>query len=465
MKFSRFTAGLCVGLLVSGAAYAQDPSSAQTPQTQAANDQVLRDADALMKAGHPAQAYDLLAPLEFARAGEVRFDYLLGIAALDSGKPDKATLAFERVLAVNPNHTAARLDMARAYFQLGDLVRAQNEFNVTMSQKPSGAARATIQKYLDMIIARQEVKQTRITGFIEGALGRDTNVNNSTSQSQITIPSVGNVVATLDPTNVKSADSYYRAAAGGEIAHSLNENWGVYGGADVNQRGNRTRTTFDILAVNGRTGVLYGADAQRVRMGVSVGEFNLGKVRNRRTAGIDGEYHYILSPANQLNVFGQVMQYRYADPLMQIDDFNQNVIGAGWLHAYTDGKSSSSVSLYHGAEHVASNQINPATLAAGRTDGGKRFNGVRLGGQMGYGERTALFVTAGAQSGSYSATNPYFLQQRSDRQNDVTLGALWHWDKLWTLRPQLSYVRNNSNIAIYSYNRADLSLTLRRDFQ
>jgi hypothetical protein len=40
------------------------------------------------------------------------FDYLLGIAALDSGKPDRATIAFERVLAVNPNFAGARLDLA-----------------------------------------------------------------------------------------------------------------------------------------------------------------------------------------------------------------------------------------------------------------------------------------------------------------------------------------------------------------
>ncbi|NNM80359.1 MAG: hypothetical protein HKM01_07890, partial [Gallionella sp.] len=116
MKFSILAAGLCAGMMA-GAGYAQEPVtqdavSPQMPSAQAAREQVLRDAEALMRAGKPAEAYALLEPLEFERSGEVRFDYLLGIAALDSGKPDKATLAFERVLAVNPNYTAARLDMA-----------------------------------------------------------------------------------------------------------------------------------------------------------------------------------------------------------------------------------------------------------------------------------------------------------------------------------------------------------------
>jgi len=47
----------------------------------------------------------------------------------------------------------------------------------------------------------------------------------------------------------------------------------------------------------------------------------------------------------------------------------------------------------------------------------------------------------------------------------VALGADWRWGKYWTLRPQLAYTRNNSNIVIYSYNRTDVSLTFRRDFE
>ena len=125
-----------------------------------AREKPLRDADALIKDGKPADAYALLEPLEFDRAGEVRFDYLLGIAALDSGKPDKATLAFERVLAVDPNFAGARLDMARAYYQLGDMPRAKTEFETVLKLNPPEAARATIQNYLGAIAAQEVAKQT-----------------------------------------------------------------------------------------------------------------------------------------------------------------------------------------------------------------------------------------------------------------------------------------------------------------
>jgi len=51
-------------------------------------------------------------------AGNLDYDYLLGIAALDSGQPDKASLALERVLAVTPDYVGAGSILARAYFAL-----------------------------------------------------------------------------------------------------------------------------------------------------------------------------------------------------------------------------------------------------------------------------------------------------------------------------------------------------------
>ena len=71
---SRF--GLAFILLLSvGVSYAAD---------------VIHEARALLQSGQSAQAYALLAPLEESRAGDPEYDYLLGISALDSGKPGLA---------------------------------------------------------------------------------------------------------------------------------------------------------------------------------------------------------------------------------------------------------------------------------------------------------------------------------------------------------------------------------------
>jgi len=436
----------------------------QNPKGIDSYEKLLRDADALIRSGKPADAYALLEPVEFDHSGEVRFDYLFGIAALDSGKPDIATLAFERVLAVDPDFAAARLDMARAYYQLGDYQRARTEFSAALKQNPSEVARVNIRKYLDAIDARKDGKRTRVSGYMEGTVGRDSNVNNSTSQPQVFVD-LFSTMATLDTTNVKAADSYYAAAAGGEINHGLNANWGLYAGGDLRKRGNHTLNQFDSLGLDAHAGIMYEAKVNRFRVGVLAGQYNLGGLHNSDTSGIKAEWRHVFSPSNQLNAFSQSVKYRFVDAVMQPNDFDQQAVGLGWLHVLADGKSTLTGSVHFGTEQDVSRMITVASPDGGRNDGAKRFSGLRAGGQTAIGEKMTLYGSAGIQVGDYSKVNYYFLRQRSDRLYDLKLGADWHWGRLWTLRPQLSHSRNDSNIAIYGYDRTDVSLTVRRDFR
>lgn len=475
MKFAKSAGWVFSGLILAASGvYAQEAGQntrqlteleSQKPDGSDAREKPLRDAEALMKAGRPVDAYNLLEPLEFDRSGEVRFDYLLGISALDSGKPDKATLAFERVLAVDPNFAGARLDMARAYYQLGDLPRAKTEFETVAKQNPPEAARATIQKYLDAIAAQQAAQQTRFSAYVEGGLGHDTNVNNSTSQAQIDVPCLGNQTFTLNPTNLKTADNYYSVATGGEVSHNLNANWGVYAGADARQHGNKTQTAFDTLSLDGRAGVTFASSEKDIfRVGGTAGRYNLARVHDHDTSGFSADWRHVYSPTNQASLFAQYGRYRFVDPAMTIQDFDQITLGTGWLHVLVDGQSVLFGSLFLANENDVA-PITPTNPSGGRADGNKRALGLRAGGQTALGENTELFANLGLQAGFYDKTNASFLKKRKDHLFDLSAGANWPWDKNWTLRPQLSYSKNYSDIIIYRYNRMDVSLNIRRDFR
>ena len=137
-----------------------------------------------------------------------------------------------------------------------------------------------------------------------------------------------------------------------------------------------------------------------------------------------------------------------------MNDFDQSTYGANWVHVIKDGKGVVMATLFAGDED-----------AALRADGGKRFNGLRLGGQMQLNEKTELFAGLGAQFSKYQLANVAFDATREDQQYDGNLGLNWHFDKAWTLRPQVSYMRNKSNIVIYQFDRTDVSVTIRRDFK
>lgn len=428
-------------------------------------DKVIQDASALLKTGRSAEACALLEPYEFEHAGEEAFDMLFGIAALDSGKPDKATFAFERVLATNPNSAAARMEMARAYYRLGDFPRAKTEFLAVLKQNPSDTARANIEHYLDEIAARDGSRPVRFSAYIEAGIGRDSNVNNATSQSQIYVDAWSSS-ATLDPSNIQSSDSYHAITTGGEMQYRGSGNWGMYAGADVRQRNYTTQKDFNVLNLNARAGVAYHTDSNQFKIGANSGQLSLNNTVNHKSSGTHADWLHTLNPANQIKLSAQLMQYRFADIAMQPNDYDLQILGLGWQHFINEGNTSTNISLYNGNEKDVSTILNPpAAPNGGRTDGAKNLNGMRIGMQAKVGNASVLFAQAGTQLGQYSRQNYWFQRIRTDRFSDVILGVAYQFGKLWSMRIQASYAVNESNIEIYSFNRTDVALSLRRDFR
>jgi tetratricopeptide (TPR) repeat protein len=441
-----------------------------------AHEKLLRDADELIKNGKPAEAYTLLEPLEFERSGEVRFDYLLGIAALDSGKADKATLAFERVLAVDPNFAGARLDMARAYYQLGDLQRAETEFNAVLKQNPPEAARVAIQKYLDAIIAYEQAKQTRITGYAEGVIGYDGNIASSSTQTFTfapTSPWAGLFPGDQLPPATKLKGVYEGVNAGGEISRSLNANWGVYVGADIRQHGNSTQTAYDSASLDGRFGLMYGEEQNTYKLSLTGGQSYTANSMRRDALGLSAEWQHSFSASDQLSAFAQLGKSRASgfpptspttDARIE-GDTDQAVIGGGWVHVFPGSKNALFGSAYFGKELDVAPAISAGLPNGGRTDGKKRFKGLRIGGQIEIAEQAEGVVGLGWQNADYGNLNNLIMARRSESTIDLSLGVNWHFDKLWTAKPQIAFSRKNSNLAIYSSDRTDVSLTIRRDFK
>jgi outer membrane protein len=414
----------------------------------------LDEAQKLVQGGRAADAYSLLAPHEDQLAGDVRYDYLLGIAALDSGKPDKATLAFERVLAVDPNFAGARLDMARAYYHLGDLTRARAEFDTVLSQNPPPAARATVNRYLDLMREAEEAKKTVKVAYTELTYGRDSNVNNSTSQSVIPLPLYG-ILIPLDARNIKRGDTYGMLGVGGDIVHETGGGYAVFAGGDLRYRANNTADQFDYKSANGRTGFAWSNDAEVVRVTLSGERYYLDNARNRSALAMSGDWRHGYNASTFTNIFGAYTRYRFDSTDVAVNNFDQYLLGVGGLKLYHEGRSAVNLSLFAGREDDTN----------GRADGNKDIRGVRLGGVLNFHERGDLFVSVGAQRGTYDRQNVAFMTTRADNQYDAVAGVVWRIDRAWALRPQVLYIHNDSNIPIYAYKRSDVSVTLRRDFR
>jgi len=112
---------LTVVILPAGFALADDAPSPSVSQAGGS----LVSAERLIAAGQSAAAVDLLLPLEPQLAGTAEYDYLLGLAALQSGQFTLAISALERVTLVQPRHAGAWLDLVVAHRSTGDLSTAR----------------------------------------------------------------------------------------------------------------------------------------------------------------------------------------------------------------------------------------------------------------------------------------------------------------------------------------------------
>ncbi len=416
----------------------------------------LGQADALIRAGKAAEALRLLEPHEDARAGNLDFDYLLGVAALEAGRADKATIALERALIVNPNHAGARLDLGRAYFALGDTARARNEFNLVLAQNPPANARATVEAYLARIDQGGPAGKTRATGYLELTGGRDTNVNNATSQGQIFVPVFGFSLQ-LAPTSQRTPDNFMSMGGGGEVVHDLNNHTSLYAGADARFRINQHADTFNYNQFDVRGGIQHAFDAQNlIRAGAAYQQYYLDGAYYRETTGLNAEWRRLLSNTTQLSVFGIANHVRYKDDTQVANDTHLSLAGAGLTHVVDQARRATvSLSGFAGYERDVGQRI----------DGDRKLVGARLGGQTGWGTDVDVFASLGYQTSRFQSRNVIFDQQRTDKQADVAAGLVWRIDRAWLLKPQLTYTRNASNIDINGYSRYEASLTLRRDFK
>lgn len=414
----------------------------------------LTEAENLIRAGKYAEAYSLLEPFEFEEAGNVSYDYLLGTAALNSGMPGKATLVFERVLAVEPRYVGVRADIGRAYFAIGDYGRAKIEFEtILVLQNLPPDIRATAQQYLNAIAKGEDAQLTSYTSYVDMGIGYDSNVNSSTRQSPILFTAY-NFLYFPDPTTLPRSDSYSSLSLGGEVNRKLNANVAVFGGVDLRARMYTQYTASNYSSLDGRAGLSYSEGAHLMRLWGNAGRLLVASSPSRDNTGVNGEWRYAMDSSNQLSLNAQYEQFRFVNPTLVTEDYNQTTLGAGLMHAFGDGKSALTLNVGGGAER----DIN------GRADGGKRFTNVRVGGQSALSDSVGVFASIGAMASRFDRQNANFLLYRKDDFYDITLGTNIRVYKTWSLRPQLSYIQSQSNVPFYKFDKTDFSINLRSDF-
>lgn len=431
---------------------AQAPVSAHRPPLA----KLLARAESLSSSGNFLAAYALLAGEEDTYIGVIEFDYALGRAALAAGRPDKATLALSRVLALDPDHAGALIDTGRAYLALGNYDQARTTFEALLRLSPPPAVRAQLQVYLEQARAGGRDRSPKSGGSHHGYLaavyGRSSNVNQSPGQSQVFVPAFG-ATYELSNQNVRKADEFTGVIGGMDASLPLNDTYSIIVGGDLAERRNSHESAFNLGGLGARAGIAATTQARLLRLQLFTGRDYLGGSPSRDMSALGLDDVRSLGTDTQLLARAQAGRLRYVPLELKIFDANFVTLGIGASRKIA-GDSTVFVT-------VSTGHMNDV---GGNPSGDKRQLGLRLGTDTAILPRMRLTGNVAWERGQYDRFDPSFLTERLDFVTNLELALQYALAQHVALRFGLAQTAQRSNISIYEYDRTERTLSLRYEF-
>jgi hypothetical protein len=418
-------------------------------------DETLDQAAELIKQKNFKPAFELLEPFESERAGEIDYDYLLGVAAIESGQVSRGVFALERVLAQQPNHLSARAMIAKGYFRGGEAENARAEFQNILGQSDDPQLKKLIEDNMSAV-DKATGQATTFAAFIDGGWGFDSNINSATSNSTVAAPGIApGLNLTLTSASREQSSKYLSLAAGASFRTPLSKNLSVFGSVQGSTRTNWNENMFDPSFVDFSLGLNYKRFIDSFTIALQRNNYDIDGNRFRKSHGVAAQWQRQLDDQNQVSLFLQTADLNYPQS-GGVRDAQRSVGGAAWGHAFSGDKAPVVyLSGYYGQEDTDKARFDFLS---------NEFYGVRVGGQMVLNYKLVAFANTSYEVREYDKQDPAFLKTREDDQFDFSVGMRYLPIPGWTIRPQLSYLKNDSNISLFDFDRAVLSVNFRKDF-
>lgn len=405
-----------------------------------------------------AEAWTLAERLHGRHAGNPDFDFLYARAALAAKHPSEALFALERVRLQRPTQQQAWLLLVQAHLEAGDPAHARREVDALLASAPPEAIRAPAQKLKARLSIATASRPVR--GYIGIETGYDSNVNSATDALSVTGivggPATGFILA---PGDRAQSDSFARLSAGVGANLGLGSQASLF--ADVSGYANALydQTQFSTSLYQGRVGASWQAGRHRLTLPLSRQVFS---VDHRRYSVYDTaalEWTYALSAAQQLMLAASRSFSGYVDQPTR--DTRSTAALAGW--STTAGRARLGVNVRYG-------QDDPRVDSFGTPAQSNAFMGRQVM-ALGFDARYSLSPQHAPRFGvvfqdsRHDGADPDFRVVRHDQYAYVVAGWDWRVRPNWTLRADLNFAANRSNIDLYDFDRTQILLGVRHDFR
>ncbi|MFY9179464.1 MAG: tetratricopeptide repeat protein [Venatoribacter sp.] len=395
----------------------------------------------LIKQQNYAEAYQLASQHIDELEGDAEFDFLYGLSALQSGELQAALFSFERLSASYPQVQRYRLELARSYFYLGNLDEAKQQFNKVLASNPPDAVKNNIEKFLVNIENQRQAIQSQWRASVTLAGGYDSNYNSATDIEQFEILNGWVTKLTEDQRQQGSAFGQLRMMGSYSSPLSRLSSWDI--SAALNHKAVFDNSDFNLSVVGAQAGYRRLFNNWQLRPFAGVNQYWLGgeSYQQDYSLGLETYWRY----SSKLQPFARV-QYGYSDNAINNDlDFATPQVEAGLSAAL--GEVITQLSLSYSSDQA---QADVKTQA-------KDSLGLSL-----FAQYQGFYASYSYRTNQYQGKMVVLDKKRDDNLNQLLLGYRHSLGKQLSLYAQTSYLKNNSNIDLYQYQRAlsELGLTL-----
>lgn len=416
--------------------------------------------DSLITASQHQEAFDLGQTRLEEWEGDPDFDFLYGLAALESGNSNEAVYALERVATTASNRLLrdrARLELARAYFVTNNLAASKNLFNSVLEQNPPLVVRQNIEAFLLLIETRENTREATFRIEVSSSVGSDGNINSATNNSLIDTPLIGQIELNQDGQEIDDDFSSSNVSMAYNLPFDRNRSLGI--NLNLNHLNNFSTDQFDIDSLRGEVAYNWGNDTNKFRHGISHTAINLDGNSFQDATALNSSWQHIGNNGWYQTLAASYSQISYdtgnGGDLNDLRDVDQLLVSAGLTKI--SGALTHTVNLYHADE-------DPENSNGGKHNG-REFTGLAYSLLYQLNARHTPYLRASIQDVEHDSRHPVFFNTvRSDDNESLALGWFWRISGKLLLTADFSYTDNASNIELFDYSRTKLQAGFRYRF-
>ncbi len=408
---------------------------------------LLQRARVLIDQGRPDEALAVLRPVEDDLVGNSDFDYLYGLAALESKDMGEAMFALQRAVEMDPSYAAARMELARAHFQTGDLPEARRQFEILANQNPPATARAAIAERLAVINRMLALREPKLQYYLRTAAGYDSNANSATELNSF-------LGFDLSEQSQEAASPLLAVGGGLRYLKPQTRTLVLDTRLDLSHRANFDASFVDSTSARASVGLRQEKASQVRSLTMQAYRQHVDGELNSQGVALAGQWNFTIADKWQLGVLGRVGTTRYGDTLKikNVNEFLGGVSGAMRFGGAEQG--SVGVSLVYGTDEPIEDGSRYA----------RDLYGVRSFVNWAFSPSLQGSLSLGVLQADYEEV--FFPLQYNDPREDTLaqarLAAFWKFRPEWVLNPSIAWYSNSTDVEIFEFDRFEVLISVSR---